>query len=233
MWVFLKCSVKCLTGGGTVLYLTQKTAAIRPMSLKITSAVSGAKTEQIRIEKKGLCNSVTKCRKQHFKSKVQYLVWAQRKWDWGIKNWWESYQPVGQERCPERTSAWAKSWQCNRPAVSRKTQCVKNPAQKVFLALNWTVATGSSPGPWLQPAWTEPDWGESAAGWSGDPGKEPTQFDTHTGSWGLSTGSHAVEQHTTDTCLSLQNQCRDQIRRDSSYVIFEWKQIPATVVKAG
>lgn len=36
----------CLTGGGTVLYLTQKTAAIKPMSLQITRAVSGAKTEQ-------------------------------------------------------------------------------------------------------------------------------------------------------------------------------------------
>lgn len=35
----------CLTGGGTVLYLTQKTAAIKPMSLKITRAVSGAETE--------------------------------------------------------------------------------------------------------------------------------------------------------------------------------------------
>lgn len=35
----------CLTGGGTVLYLTQKTAAIKPMSLKITRAVNGAETE--------------------------------------------------------------------------------------------------------------------------------------------------------------------------------------------
>ena len=38
---------KCLTGGGTVLYRTQKTAAIRPMSLAITRAVSGAETERI------------------------------------------------------------------------------------------------------------------------------------------------------------------------------------------
>lgn len=72
------------------------------------------------------CNTVTKCSK----SKVQYLVWARRRWDWGIKYWWESYQPVGQERCPEQTSAWAKSWQCNHPAVSRKSQCVKNPPKK-------------------------------------------------------------------------------------------------------
>lgn len=32
----------CLTGGGTVLYRTQKTAAIKPISLKITRAVKGA-----------------------------------------------------------------------------------------------------------------------------------------------------------------------------------------------
>lgn len=36
---------KSLTGGGTVLYLTQKTAAIKPMSLKTTRAVSGAARE--------------------------------------------------------------------------------------------------------------------------------------------------------------------------------------------
>lgn len=131
-----------LTGGGTVLYLTQKTAAIRPMSLKITNAVSGAKTRtNIRVKKEPR-NTVTKCRKQHFKSKVQHLVWAQHRWDWGIKYWWESYQPVGQERCPERTSAWAKSWQCSRPAVSRKIQHVKNPVppKKSFLGSGpWTL----------------------------------------------------------------------------------------------
>lgn len=42
----------CLTGGGTVLYLTQKTAAIKPISLQITRAVRGAKEERVMTSKR-------------------------------------------------------------------------------------------------------------------------------------------------------------------------------------
>lgn len=96
-------------------------------------------------KKKGPCNTVTKYMKQHSKSKVQYLVWAQHRWDWGIKYWWGSYQPVGQERCPERTSVWAKSWQCNRPAVPKKIQCVKNPPQKTLNSSNRLLTRSVAP----------------------------------------------------------------------------------------
>lgn len=111
--------VTCLTGGGTVLYLTQKTAAIKPMSLKITKAVSGAETEQTWwitwwATLPYTATAVT------WNTRVQYLVWAQRRWDWRIKYWWGSYQPTGRERCPTPTSEWATSSRCNRPAELEK-----------------------------------------------------------------------------------------------------------------
>lgn len=55
----------CLTGGGTVLYLTQKTAAIKPISLQITRAVRGAKEERVMTSKRHpkKCNTLYMQRK--------------------------------------------------------------------------------------------------------------------------------------------------------------------------
>lgn len=56
----------CLTGGGTVLYLTQKTAAIKPMSLQITRAVRGAKVKSREL------------RRQKRHKKMQQFIYVER-----------------------------------------------------------------------------------------------------------------------------------------------------------
>lgn len=245
--------VTCLTGGGTVLYLTQKTAAIKPMSLKITKAVSGAETEQTWwitwwATLPYTATAVT------WNTRVQYLVWAQRRWDWRIKYWWGSYQPTGRERCPTPTSEWATSSRCNRPAELERdrgrasfnecwrsrgfnldvpiiiTHISLDALRQVFstcqgeisgslwslvaaissarLTLSvsvsvcdWVRASASVlPGQSLRRVQTGRGWGESAAGWSDDRGTEPERSDTHTESWGSSTGSRTAKTDQIHVC---------------------------------